>query len=198
MKNRLYFENLKDVGNLWFDVCLVEASYPILFTCYDEQNNPYLCACIDIEKDYAEWIVSETKLSTLKDLLTNKITIRDALCINKYVYFIQRNKKCITSKWMRCEELPDSYLPTKGEYMDSENGEFDQEIIHFTEKYTEFEKVIKKLSYVIINVPSMKWNINYKRPDFIESAYIDGNSAYMYLTKRIGKNEKYNRKAVCV
>lgn len=193
MKNKPYFSNIEGKGALWFDVSLVEANYPVLFTCYDIQKQPYLCACINVQKNHAEWIVAETNLGTLKNLLSNKITIRESLCVNDSVYFIERTDGTVEVTKVDYKKLPENYLPTAGEYMDADEGEFDYELAHFEEVYSEQIITLKHLHY-IFKETILNCVVDYARTNTILNSYSSSDTESILYDKQFFK--PFERKVV--
>ena len=92
------------------------------------------------------WIATQVDYKTLIDLLTNKITIRDSFlkgCEIKLMvsYDGKETKYCEVKK----EDISEDILPTDGEYMDAEIGEFDEEIEYYKNKLNAIQ--IVKFSY---------------------------------------------------
>ena len=81
--------------------------------------------------------------NNLIDLLENKITIRDAfLNVTNNKIMIEYDGKEVEYELKKSSEIPDEVLPTVGEYMDAEEGEYEEEIV-------EFQKRNKNIEYVI-------------------------------------------------
>lgn len=73
-----------------------------------------------------KWIGTRTTYDNLIDLLENKITIRDAFLNgtnNKIM--IEYDGKEVEYELKKSSEIPDEILPTVGEYMDAEEGEYE-------------------------------------------------------------------------
>ena len=119
-----YFKGLPKCGDLELDYIFVELECPILFTCRDLENNIYLCICCDII-DEQRWIVAPIKPKDLIRLIDNQLTFYDFYKNAKQIY------KIIWKKGYKTEKVYDSSfsecvgdIPPKGEYLDSEIGEF--------------------------------------------------------------------------
>lgn len=133
-----YFLNFKETGALKLDKVIFESYYPILFTCKNESNGKlYLCVCSQADSKQKKWLIKEVTLQTVIDLLSDKITIRDAFLINqgaKYTVIYDMNEQTRSIEednkedW-NAEESID--LPTAGEYLDVEDDEFKEEIRYF-------------------------------------------------------------------
>lgn len=128
----IYFD-FTQTGKLSIEKTLFSSYYPILFTCRSDNGNLYLCVCCWAEKDLQKWLLSETEPATIIDMISDKITLRDAfLKDNKGMYTIARDRDGVE---MITESDPSDWhpensvlLPTTGEYMDADEGEFDEEI----------------------------------------------------------------------
>ena len=138
LSSMLNFE-FKEIGKLRLDRVLFESYHPILFTCLNEKNELFLCVCCQADKERKKWLITTVRPSTVVDMLLNRITIRDAFLIDN------GKKYSIIYRYDHCEyALEDNnlvdwdieksiYLPTAGEYMDTEDDEFSQEISYFTD-----------------------------------------------------------------
>ena len=81
------------------------------------------------------WIVSETSFSNIIELLTNKITIRDAFLA------VSDDKICLTYDGNKMETtiekrqtFPEELLPDVGEFIDAEDDEFEEEIEYYRKR----------------------------------------------------------------
>lgn len=125
-----YFKKIVDVGGLDIEYVFFEANYPILFSCTDIMNNLYLCVCYDNRKEQS-WIISKTTSKMIIDMLSDKITLYDSLKSpynkNYIIRWSYKYKKedVFEVEFININELD---LPTKGEYLDAEIGEFDEYI----------------------------------------------------------------------
>ena len=128
--------NIKHIGCLTLDKVLFESYYPILFTCKDEKRNLFLCVCCQLDSGVQKWLISKTKVQNVIKMLKDEITIRDAFVKtddnNKYSIIFKDCEYVIkindVNDWNSKTSI---YLPTEGEFMESEDGEFDEEIEYF-------------------------------------------------------------------
>lgn len=133
------FRKIPEFGKISLDTVLFESRYPVLFTCKDTEDI-YMFICCLVNEEVARWIGTKTDYSTLIDLLENKITIRDAyLGITKDKILIEYDGKNAKYRMVSAEEIPDEWLPTYGEYMDAEVGEFEEELFAFKSRNKMFE-----------------------------------------------------------
>ena len=137
-----YFENITELGDLSISFILFETKYSVLFTLTDTASNLYLCVCCDVR--YTQrWIIAPVDKSILRDLLTNKITIRDAFIgyytdkhryLVKYKTIASHNTERVgelTSKAVSIDEIPEEDLPTVGETMEAEDDEYADVLAQF-------------------------------------------------------------------
>lgn len=125
------------------DKILFESSYPILFTCI-ENRNIYLFICCVNNSDETKWIGTKTSYPNLIELLTNEITIRDAFANVTDKKFLITKKVCRVNFYeVDFEDLPQDLLPMAGEFLETESGEFEEEILCFEERM-ESEKMDKE------------------------------------------------------
>lgn len=134
MKN---FFNIEPFGELYIDRIFFEANAPILFSCKNADNQLFLSVCCVSNSTMNKWLVSKINIDTLIELLSDKITIRDAfLYSSKYKYTIIQQKENL--QILASEDCPgdwsnDSiFLPTADEYIDAEDAEFVDDIAYFT------------------------------------------------------------------
>lgn len=113
--------------------------YPVLFTCKNDKDI-YLFICYYVNSEKIKWIGTRTTYDNLIDLLENKITIRDAfLNVTNNKIMIEYNGKAVEYELKKSSEIPDEILPTVGEYMDVEEGEYEEEIVEFKERNNNIE-----------------------------------------------------------
>lgn len=129
------FVVLNKYGDLLVDKILFEASYPILFTCIDENKNVFICVCCQNNVNGKKWLISKCEPSTLVKMLKDEIPLRDA--------FLENNECRVTvNSFGDCLEITyndendwgkDSIcLPKAGEYIEADIGEFQDEIEYYT------------------------------------------------------------------
>lgn len=109
-----------------------ESYYPILFTCRGNDHSLYLCVCCVAENNYKKWLLAEVAPKTIVKMLKDEITIRDAFLLdnkNKYTIEVLNGEEKITSQHVGDWHPETSvFLPTAGEYIDADQGEFDDDI----------------------------------------------------------------------
>lgn len=133
------FYTSEQTGELQIDKILFESYYPVLFTCLDKNDGMYLCVCYQANADAFKWLLAKVRSETIIDLLSNKITIRDAFLKDRGDrYSIFRSDGQFSPPLDTDAELWDyktsKALPSAGEYMDAEDGEFAEEIEYFKSK----------------------------------------------------------------
>lgn len=125
------------------DTVLFESKYPVMFTCRNGEDI-YLFICCLVSADKLKWIGTKTDYNTLIRLLENGITIRDAfLNVTDEKLLIEYDGRKISCAICNSEDIPDKLLPTAGEYMDAEEGEFTEEIHLFKVRNNNYEYRIK-------------------------------------------------------
>ena len=135
--------------NADIDKILFEGAYPVLFTMADSEKE-YLVICPVVNSKEMTWIVSETSFSNIIELLTNKITIRDAFLA------VSDDKICLTYDGKKMETtiekrqtFPEELLPDAGEFIDAEDDEFEEEIEYYR----------KREQYRSISISAIRWQI---------------------------------------
>lgn len=124
--DKIYFNNIVGIGNLRIDYIIFEFDYPVLFTCVDNLNNLYLCVCCDIRSEQ-RFIISKTKEKRVIDLLSDRITIREAFeneFDENYIVKYSKEKPEGISKRVKFNKINPLDLPTEGEYLEAEDDEF--------------------------------------------------------------------------
>lgn len=143
MKIENIFRKIKGFDNITLDVVLFEAQYPVMFTCKNG-GKIYLFICCLVNAEKMEWIGTRTTYDNLIDLLKNKVTIREAfLNTTENKIIIDYNGKTVNYKNVHKDNIPDKLLPTIGEYMDAEEGEYEKEINLFMNRNTNIEYLIR-------------------------------------------------------
>lgn len=126
------FSQIKNISNLRVDKIIIDGKAPVLFTCTDLQNKVYLALCPHFDANQILWYLSETKYNTLIDLLTDKITVREAfLRDSSEKYVITYDGGDVSCELVSTEKLDTKYLPSENVYMDVEKNEFREEILEF-------------------------------------------------------------------
>lgn len=115
MTDTPYFENILNIGDLYFGYDFLNfEGEPILFTCYDNQNQLFLCLCSDIRREQ-KWIISRTSVCELERLITNKSDIYAALTTQANVVVVLRHLDCSeTNTIIPTCELDELDLPKRG------------------------------------------------------------------------------------
>lgn len=139
MKNDIIFE-FKETGKLRIDKVLFESCYPILFTCLDEANNIYLCVCCTAENILKKWLLAKVEPSVIISLLRDQITLRNAFLSSNAKFSVIQDSSCtkylIVDDHMDWHASNSIYLPSEGEYIEADDGEFTEELLYFS-KYIE-------------------------------------------------------------
>ena len=116
------------------DKILFESSYPILFTCI-EHRNIYLFICCVNNSDETKWMGTKTSYPNLIEFITNEITIRDAFAnVTDKKFLITKKVTGVNFNEVDFKDLPQDLLPTAGEFLETESGEFEEEILCFEER----------------------------------------------------------------
>ena len=142
MKIEKIFRKIPNFEKVILDTILFESKYPVLFTCKNGKDI-YLFICYFVNSEKIEWIGTRTTYDNLIELLENKITIRDAFFnVTNNKIMVGYDGKEVRYELKKSSEISEDILPTVGEYMDAEEGEYEEEI-------AEFKKRNKNVEYVI-------------------------------------------------
>jgi len=172
MKVENIFRQIPKFNNIKLDTVLFEAKYPVLFTCKNF-DDIYMFICCTVNADIIKWIATKTDYSILISLLENRITIREAFLHGKEEKIVI-NYDGISVKYFKEESnnIPDDLLPTEGEYMDAEEGEFADEIAIFKLRSTTREVALiprkDNLFTFRIDVSSVTLTDDYFRNEYID------------------------------
>lgn len=179
-----FFES-EETGKLFIEKVLFAAGYPVLFTCRNASEELYLCVCCQANAEGKKWLLAETEPDIIVQMLSDKITIRDA--------FLKAGKKRFsiiqTCSSVRLEaDSPEDWneerslsLPDKGAYMEAEEDEFDEEIAFYLKKKddilydTSVEVSVQgnlKVKSVMVTTYDLKFSMN-RKTDKNEENYSD-------------------------
>lgn len=129
-----YFE-IDKLGHLNIDTVIFESYYPILFTCMNEKKDLFLCVCCQSNKEGRKWLITKTTPDVIIRVLKNELTIREAFLMFPQVQFtvFDNNQEVISYEKLESDWDNDTSisLPDKDEFLDAEDGEFDNEIQYF-------------------------------------------------------------------
>lgn len=115
--------------NLYEDLIFVDYIYPVLFTCVDDFENTYISACYFADASKTLWLLAKTDPKLLIDLLNNKLTIRKLFETDElWAICKEKNRNIQVKKIEDRNAFDQKAFPAAGEYMDSDIGEFDEEI----------------------------------------------------------------------
>lgn len=113
MNNQLCF--IIEKQNLYLDKVLVLFNdIPLFFVCHNEDNQRFLVLCTELEK--LEYIVIETNMTNLRNMLTRKSTMRDTILKGKKFWKIVSGDTIgddVCSTLVK-EEIDCSFLPDEG------------------------------------------------------------------------------------
>lgn len=133
MKKMNEFIVLEKNEKLFYDKILLETYIPILFICKNEQKELYICVCCQDNANGKKWLISKIEPSKIVDMLTNKITIREAfLCDSSVRASVNFTAGNIQIEYGNSDWNEESvFLPKKGAYIDAEAEEYDEEIVYY-------------------------------------------------------------------
>ena len=184
------FRQVAAFSGIVLDKILFESKYPVMFTC-KKDNDIYLFICCMVNADIVEWIGTRIDYDTLIGLLENKITIRDAfLNVTDKKYLVKYDGLKVSYTETKAENIPDKLLPSAGEYMDAEEGEYAEEIKIFESRNKNFEYRIQPClnSFWVLNflVENINLSDDYFNTDFRFSGEISFN-----IGEIVNRNVKY-------
>ncbi len=158
------FVYIQPFGNIYIDKIIFESYEPILFTCKDDNENLFLAVCCTSNNIIKKWLITSTTTSILISLLKDEITIRDAFLNNtkyKYSYIIKDNNSSVlkNNQYDWCKNSP--FLPSEGQFLDTEEDEFLEEIAYFNSIQNKYIKYNSKT-----NIQNIKLSTTEKYTEF--------------------------------
>ncbi len=153
-----YFNDVPRYGNLIMEQIIVDYVYPLLSVLKDVNGKRYLCVCFDT-RGTQQWIVSPIISSVLIRLLRNKITLEAAFRkTDDAIVYVSRDYdlKMDSYKMMQPDEVPEEYLPAKGEYLDAEIDEWEDYIIEIKTSESLWETDLSEKVFYCSNICSIK------------------------------------------
>jgi len=115
------------------DKIIFETSYPVLFTCTNEQDELFLVVCCQNNETGRKWLLTKTTEDIVIELLSNKISIRTAFeqPSEKKISISESGQKYSVKEhnndWDDCK----SDIPTGAVFLDPDEGEYDEEISYY-------------------------------------------------------------------
>lgn len=147
--------NIENLGKIYIDKIFFETNYPILFSCTNEKNDLFICVCCQNNGRGIKWLLTGTSEQLIIDMLENRITIREVFVFDPRI----RITICLTDKYNIYENVLEDwadnsiFLPSKGEYLDADKGEYDDEITYYKIRKYKRNNALYKLNFEqIVNV----------------------------------------------
>lgn len=125
-----YFKHVPQYGDLIMDQIIVDYVYPLLSVLKDRKNNRYLCMCFDT-RGAQRWLIAPVSRRTLVRLLTDRIPLDEPFRkVGRQVIYAVRDYKTGNERFesLYSHEIPRENLPAPGEYLEAEEGEWDDYI----------------------------------------------------------------------
>lgn len=121
-------------GQLWIDQIFFESYIPIIFSCKDKNNNTFISVCCQSNKNGKMWLIGKTEPARIIDLLQENISVRELLadyCSDKIIATYKDGEYSVAFTGNEWGDVNSKYLPKEDSYMDSDPGEFEDEIKYF-------------------------------------------------------------------
>lgn len=134
-------------GQLYIDKILFESYFPIIFTCVNDDKDIFIGVCCQNNEKGCKWLLGKTNGMSIVKMLQDKITIRRLLLeysSGGISVDHTENGFIVTDDPDWKEEAP--YLPKEDSYMYAEEGEFEEEIDHFSsmDLHADYEREYNK------------------------------------------------------
>lgn len=116
---------------LTIDKVFFEVSYPILFTCQDQNGRVYFCVCCQNNEIGRRWLIAEVLPEHIISLLENKITTRDLLIHHKHWCVFDDGAGMRQDDSENIWDEDSKYLPKQDSFLEPDDGEYDEEIEYY-------------------------------------------------------------------
>lgn len=130
MSDFIYFKNIPKYGNLYMDYIIVEEDYPLLFILRDDYNR-FICFCFEMSEQQS-WIINKVTISNIKDLLTDKMDMREPFLVENddKKIIIHRNKNDEYTYELADKKyiVDNDIIPDEGDYLEVGENEFKEYI----------------------------------------------------------------------
>ena len=184
------FIKIENIGQLYFDIVLFSSHYPILFTCLDKKKQLYICVCYHFNLDGQKWLITKTDETVIIKILTDRISLREAFLayndVQISVTLLNGKYSVVYNDSLDWDYAKSTSLPDEGEYMDVDEGEFDEEI-----NYYAMQSIKKDIDKIIEKTPPSQYNFN-NLQSHKESIYVQNSNITENISKiKIQKNVKF-------
>lgn len=115
----------KAFGQLNIEEILVTFDIPLLFVCKDDHDERYLGLCINEEAEEESYLIGKISISSLINMLSNKITMYDIFLADGQKMIVKMSNKQLTEQEIKTNELSDDMLPDKGTYYEIWNSKIE-------------------------------------------------------------------------
>lgn len=136
MKNFIN-NNLMNINGTEYtiDKVLFAGNYPILFTCMDNRQELHICVCCQNNGEGKRWLLTKTTPKLVIGMLSDRIAIRDVFLKFpnfRISIFAGENGIEIRENDEKDWNADSVLLPSAGEYMEAEDGEYEEEIAYYS------------------------------------------------------------------
>ena len=151
-----YFDNIEieNFGKLKIEKIILEANYPVLYISKNEFGERFICACYYNVGMTKKILISQVTPEIIIKMLKDEIPLGTAFVLfegKRIRYEIENGKRSIYNEKKDWDIENSEVLPAKGEYIESEEDEFIEEIEFYESKIKE-KCIINNLSIEIFTV----------------------------------------------
>ena len=128
------FVKINRYGQLYIDKVIFESTFPIVFSCLNDNKDVFIVVCCKRNKDEIKWLAGKTDGHSICRMLKDEITVRQLL-VNESEGRITINysNDCYSCEFDNEDWKENSiFLPKEDSYMYADEGEFDEEIRYFS------------------------------------------------------------------
>lgn len=129
MDSTPYFTNVPLYGDLHMDYVLVDYVYHLLFTLKNDNGQYFICTCFDT-RGAQQWLLAPVSVNALLNLLQNQVPIKAAFLKTDTIVHAKLNYETREEifRTMSPMDVPTEWLPSAGEYLNPDPGEYDDYI----------------------------------------------------------------------
>ena len=160
------FIDTERYGQLNIDKVFFESYFPIIFTCRSSNNKLFFVVCYKNNSEGCKWLVAKTNSAAIIRLLKDEITAREVLLQSQERFSVDYNGAYAFNESDEDFNASSIYLPKKDSYMYAEEGEFDEEIVYYSNANTivyakeNYKNVIENIATINENLEDISEALN--------------------------------------
>ncbi len=149
--NKLYFNDLSGLGDLYIRSEYIYFEEPILFLCTNKRLQLFLCLCAEFRHEY-RWIISEVEKRILLKMIRNEISIYEAIQKDRNLKYIVCWKQKMIKEELRevqFEQISKLDLPEQDVFLDASIEEQEKYVKELNEIYSRWgNKYFRQMEHI--------------------------------------------------